>query len=242
MNTQTQLSSQIADYLKKPHVPFVTGFLDAAEQRRIILLLAKSGRAYRFDGGYPQAERALLCLAPQGEPAEWTVAPLAALVFKNPGAEHRHVLGALMHCGVRRDTIGDIAFIDGRIQVVVLERVAPFLKENFTRLCGQPVQAEILSGDAIIPYVPETEAMSTTAASERLDSVIACTFGMSRQGAQDALRRDEVLLNHETVSKPTRAVRVGDTISVRRKGKIRITQIGEKTKKGRVRVDYERYK
>ena len=86
-----------------------TGFLSDREQA---LAAAAMNRAQcgcgRFWGGWPGAERRVLCLEP---PGAWASEPVAALRIAAKGEPlpgHRDLLGAMLGLGIERVCVGDI--------------------------------------------------------------------------------------------------------------------------------------
>ena len=86
-----------------------TGFLSDREQA---LAAAAMNRAQcgcgRFWGGWPGAERRVLCLEP---PGAWAPEPVAALRIAAKGEPlpgHRDLLGAMLGLGIERVCVGDI--------------------------------------------------------------------------------------------------------------------------------------
>ena len=80
-----------------------------------------------------------------------------------------------------------------------------------------------------------------TVASLRLDSVVASGFRIGRSLAAQYIAAGKASLDGLPVEKPDRPVPEGAKISVRGLGKIRLTQVGGKTKKDRISVVIHRY-
>ena len=90
-------------------IPRYTGFLSDREQ---VLAEASCHRAafaaFRFWGGYPEAERRVLCLEP---PQTWQEEPVVFLKMTAQGDDlpgHRDYLGAILGLGLDRACVGDI--------------------------------------------------------------------------------------------------------------------------------------
>ena len=66
-------------------------------------------------------------------------------------------------------------------------------------------------------------------------------FGVSRTLAAELIREGAVTLNYSICEKVDATVKEGDTLSVRGKGKGRISQIGGRSRKDRLFVEAELY-
>ena len=114
-----------------------TGFLSDREQA---LAAAATNRAQcgcgRFWGGWPGAERRVLCLEP---PGAWAPEPVAALRIAAKGEPlpgHRDLLGAMLGLGIERVCVGDIlpdAQDPAVFYAFVLEEKADFLAAELTQ-------------------------------------------------------------------------------------------------------------
>lgn len=240
MNNKDYLAARIGEHLRKNYEPFYTDFLDERTQAVLLDRLKASGEPYAFWGGFPDAQRKMLCIYPEYAQPEW---PLAAIAFSGwAGLEHRHVLGNLMALGVERETIGDIFISEQDVQIMIPERLADFFKTNLTRINTRSVKIELRRGEAILAYTPEYKNGAATASSNRLDAVAAAVFHLSRSAAVQALQSGLLLYNHNVPSKLTAAVSPGDTLSMRAKGKVKIDSADETTKKGRLKILYKEYK
>ena len=91
-----------------------SGFLSDREQQLAQAALNRADvpeEECRFDGGWPGAERKVLCLEPQDS---YPASPLCCVRLccrTQPGAalpEHRDYLGSLMGLALRREALGDI--------------------------------------------------------------------------------------------------------------------------------------
>ncbi len=232
----------IQDKLDNPFINYSSNFLDEKEQALLLPILKKSKRKYRFEGGYPEALRKILIIESENNNYPITP-PISSLLFKKPTElTHRNVLGTLMSLGVNRDTIGDISIWDDMVQVIILDRLSEYFKMNFNYINNFPIEPELLSYNEIIPYSFEFELETTTASSNRLDAIIASIFKTSRKKAIEFVRQGLVLYNHLPLKKFTNPASIGDTLSMKGRGKVKITSFGSNTKKGRIRINFKRYR
>lgn len=254
---QRVLLSHLYDLMLRSHdrnLLTVSDFLTERDRRAAEAMLTACGcRNALFYGGYPEAERTAALFLPEylseeQITAEPSLAELAFLELKVNRFEasaadlsHRDVLGALMGLGIERDVIGDIVSYGDRAVIVVREKAVPFLTEHLTKVGRYKVDVTVFERYAITPTVDYIEG-SDTVASMRLDAVAAAVFSLSRSDASAAIGGGLVLLNGAPVTKADRAVGEGDKISMRGKGKVVIDRIDGRSKKGRLRFRFRKYK
>ena len=235
--------NDIQDKLKNPYLTYFSNFYDEKEQALLKPILNKSKRIYKFDGGYPEAQRKMLILYSEFDDKEFVEPPMSALVFKKPcELTHRNVLGTILSLGVNRDTIGDITIFDDFVQIIIQKHLGEYFLSNFRYINNHRVEPDLFEYHDIIPYSFKFDLETCTASSNRLDAVIASIFKTSRKKAIEFIKQGLILHNHLPLKKYTSPVEVNDTLSMRGKGKVKITSFGSKTKKGRIRINYKKYK
>ena len=159
--------------------------------------------------------------------------------FGSPG--HRDYLGAILGLGIERDRIGDILLFDDYAYVFCLSTVASAITQNLDKVGRTSVKAEIIAlSDVPVPE-RRVKNISFTVKSLRLDAVTGDMFGISRTTAAELIRIGAVSLNYSVCEKPDAPVKEGDILSVRGKGKGRISEIGGRSKKDRLFVSAEIY-
>ncbi len=242
-------------------IPATLPFLTPGEQRAAERQLRAMGlwqSAYLF-GGYAGAERRSLFLLPeyltaclsappmecepeevQGLLQEELRASLAAIRISGSGFRtltHRDYLGAILHLGLERDALGDLAVQNDREAVLFCApTVAAFLMETLDRVANDGVRC--------IPYTPDQgftdgrryQPMSVTVASLRLDCVVAALCDLSREAAQSAVRTGLVEVDFEEENRPDLSLTPPVTLSVRGKGRFLLRRLHGETRKGRLRL------
>lgn len=198
-------------------------------------------------GGYEDAERQMLVYLPDYLEESYLQeegAPLVCLratYYEGDSLSHRDFLGALMGCGIARETIGDICVGKGSTDFFVTEEIAPYILQNFQSAGRTKCKLkQIPISQASIPD-PETRQIKDTLSSLRLDSVISTGFRISRGLASQHIIAGRAAIDGLPCEKPDKAVSEGAKISVRSLGKIKLTAINGQTKKGRISVLIHRY-
>jgi RNA-binding protein YlmH len=234
------LLAHIQDMVRRNAFRSFTSFLDMRQYTMLREQLREG--TYRFYGGYPEAERGLLCIHEPDFPPEDAEFPLTCLTFtfrETDRLTHRDVLGSLMAQQVERDTVGDILVQTGKIQCFVTGAAAAVGRqiEKIGRVGVKVTDTLPYSGD----YTRETREISGTVAAPRLDAVLRTALNIGRNAAAELVRSGQVTLNYLEIRETDRQLIQGDVFSVRGYGKFRISEISGPTKKGRLHMTIEKF-
>ena len=230
-------------------VPTHTGFLSPAEQAvsADLLMAAAPGQGVLF-GGYDGAERKLWAFLPDWlEEETWRAGedcPAAALSVAVPpmaGLTHRDYLGSLMGLGLTREKIGDILLTDHGAQVLVLRETLPILLAQWEKAGRYPVTLTPIPLSDLTPAPGEVRHVRSTAASLRLDAVLAAGFSIPRSRAAELIRAGRVMVDHRPAEKADRPVEAGAVLTCRGLGKCVLTAAGGTSKRGRIILEFDRY-
>lgn len=230
----------------RKNIPAHTGFLSPRELQLAQFLFGNEPGLYRF-GGYEEAERKMYVYLPdyldecalmdEDSPAVC----LRAVFFKDERPTHRDFLGALMGCGISRESVGDILVGENSCDFFVTEEIAPYILQNFENAGRVSLKVSQISlQDVALPEQKFSE-IKDTVASLRLDSILSAGFRISRGTAGEHIAAGKAAIDGLPCEKPDKTIPEGAKISVRGLGKIRLTQIGHTTKKGRISVTIHRY-
>jgi RNA-binding protein YlmH len=233
--------------VEKTHQPVHTRFLDPLQQRMTKELLRKSfGIGCIWCGGYEDAERCVAIFFQEGNSDLEIRSPVSLLrVAWNKRYyrfSHRDVLGALMSLGLIRENIGDILVDEDGAFIFVLDEIVDFLLLHLLSIGKASVKVEKLAIEDFIPPVPKTKELRTTVPSLRLDAIVAAAYGISRSKALPLIQGGYVRVNWDEVLKPDKILQEGDVISVKKKGRAKIRQVGDFAKKGRIAITIILYK
>ena len=226
-------------------IPAATNFLSKREQMLVCEVLR--GAPIRFFGGLSTAEREISCYLPDYLDEDWLtgedgpVAAVRAAFFERDSLSHRDFLGALMGCGVKRETIGDIYVAEGRCDFLVTREVLPYLLQNFLSAGRTKLHVErIVVPDVSVPE-QKVRQIRDTVPSLRLDGIVSSGFSISRGKAAEYISAGKCELNYAPCVKGDKQAAEGDVITVRGLGKIRLDAVGGNTKKGRICVEITRF-
>lgn len=153
---------------------------------------------------------------------------------------HRDFLGAILNLGIERDTLGDIVIIDNVGYIFALESIAPYIAEGLLKVKRTDVCAKIVT-ELPAGELYRTEQRTVQISSERLDSVIARVFSLSREDAQMLFKKRLVFADGREIDSTSYTPKKNEKISVRGHG--RFIYLGTKSlsKKGKLNVSVEIY-
>lgn len=217
-------------------------FLTAAERALAVHQARESGVLAAFDGGWDEAERMQVCFYPEDAEAEFSAVWLRvdwAVRFSR--LDHRDLLGSLMALGLDRSLFGDLLMQEGCAYLYALPEAARQLPQSWTEAGYTPIHVcEVAEAPMIAP--PQGKMMRDTVASLRMDCVLASGMAISRAKAAEMIRQGVVQRNHMEEERTDVQLAEGDLLSVRGFGRIRLTEVGGKTRKDRVAVALEVFK
>ncbi len=225
-------------------IPRYSSFLSDREQVLAKAALSKAGcGCWHFEGGYPDAERQIAAIEPEGS---WTDSPLTCRAA--PGAAlpaHKDYLGSLMGLALRREALGDIVLPEGEPGTAYVFALAPAARLICEELC-QVGRAEVSCApqplDQLPGLAPGERVLRTTAVSSlRLDAVLAAMLHCSRGDAAALIEAGRVEINHLPTENVHAPVYEGDIFTVRGRGRFALTALPGKTRKDRQIVAFFQY-
>lgn len=200
---------------------------------------------YETFGGYELSERQMIAFIPDALCYAWDY-PIACLKitpankkFAEP-LSHRDVLGSLMNLGIERSKLGDILVKEDEIYVFCQEKIAAYLMDGLTRIRHTVVKCESVQPGAF-SFEPKKELAEGIIASNRLDNVVACVCKTSRSQASQWIKGGKVFLDNRQVLQVSMECNPQTLISVRSVGRFRFLDSQGETRKGRLKIQYEKY-
>lgn len=219
------------------------GFLTPVEVELVRRNLLRSTVRTVFFGGYPEAERKLLVALPdylEEDAAEELISVIEITGREIAELKHPDFLGSILGLGIKREKIGDIVISDDKCLVFVVENIAEYIVENLDKVGRKGVTlAKVALGEVEVPQ-KKVEVINATVAGLRLDSIIAAALRTSRSVALSVISEGRVFLNWTQQDSPSSKVKPGDVFSVRGKGRFRLSENINETKKGRLSVHIEK--
>ncbi len=232
-------------HAEQRQIPAATCFLSEREQAMTQQLLR--GMQVIFFGGFEGAERKVCCWLPEYLEEDWLYgddSPIAAVraeFYEAGKLSHRDVLGALMGCGIERETVGDILMGENSCDFFVTQKMLPYVLQNLDKAGRSHLSLRQISLNEVRVPQENLKQIKSTVSSPRLDAVVGTGFGLSRAKAAALIESGRVELDHLPCIKPDKTVQAGCVISARGLGKIRLEEQTGTTKKGRTGVVISRF-
>ena len=220
-----------------------TGFFSPREQEMAQYLFGNA-EGLHFWGGFPDAQRKMLIYLPdylEEIPEDGPIICLQASFYAGDSLSHRDFLGALMGFGIDRSCVGDICVEEGVCHFFVSEEIAPHLLREFDKAGRTALRLSTIPLSQFSPPAEKTEILSDTVPSLRLDCIVSSGFRISRSLADSYILAGKAAIEGLPCEKPDRAVSQGATISIRGLGKIRLMEIGNRSKKDRIFIKIEKF-
>ncbi|MBR1534181.1 MAG: hypothetical protein IJ639_07440 [Ruminococcus sp.] len=218
--------------------PRFLGFLNEHELSYLRANISPK-RDVSYFGGYPDAVRVML-----GAAADEYSFPIVALEFSYKpefDLRHRDFLGSLMALGLRRETIGDILCEKGRAVAFVRDDIADFILSQVDKI-GR-VGVKIAYADLTdLPVPDDTEELSFTLSSLRLDAFVAAVTNLSRDKAARLIKSELVMIDHVISTDVSKPLSVGATVTIRKYGKYVLSEDAGLTRKGRLRISVKHFR
>lgn len=220
-----------------------TAFLTPAERMELQNTPSLRGTAVAYSGGGTECERTCAFFLPfyltaeELDPSEYIGAVHFRSFFGEPG--HRDYLGALLALGVRREWVGDIRIRGAEAWVFCLPSVVKTLAElDRARALYRPRRGDRSRGrTGGRGKDRDRELHGAEPPARRRDRG---AFPCLRTTAAELIRLGSVSLNYVPCLHTDAAIRDGDVISVRGKGKGTVTDTGGRSRKDRIFVTAER--
>ncbi len=242
------LGSHILDKCEqvlKYHKTQSTDFLNPYQREiaeKIIEQIAEIN--YKKEGGYSAAERKRIVIFPEYLFPDLVEKQIKVYQLDGNFAfqklTHRDFLGALMGLGLQRKVIGDILVHSDFAQIIVAVEVQDIIELKLKKVHQIPVDVKKINEDDIVKPTRHEKEILTTVASMRLDSVASSGFGDSRSKMSRDIENEKVKLNWKIESDPAAEVEIGDLISVRGRGRVKVESNRGISNKGRIKLTLKR--
>lgn len=228
--------------LKQDSMRF-SSFLNEQERALAEPIVKKSKVPYKFYGGFPDAQRVMLGIFPEGFEMLDEYFPIATFTVSYPESftlSHRDFLGTIMAQQIKRETIGDILIDNGKAQIFADERIEKVIATQIDKVGGVGVTVQ-RGIDSLIALTQKFKAIRGSLASLRLDASVSLVTSLSREKATRLIKSQAVLLNYIEKTSGTVTLKEGDILTVRGYGKFRLTTVGNQTRKGRISVVFDAF-
>lgn len=224
------------------YAPVLTNFLDPRGQYILEVIVGSFPEmTVHFNGGL-QAERCRAVIAPEYYVPDEADFELSLIEIDYPEKfvtlEHRHILGTLMSLGIEREQVGDI-IVGERTQFVLTNQLESYIMMELTKIKGATVKLNVVPLQDMVQSKAYWQTTDATVSALRLDVVLKEMVRKSRGIAKELIQRKRVKVNHTVIEAVDYQLEQGDLLSIQGFGRARITAIGDRTKKDKLRITYQ---
>ncbi len=213
-------------------------FLDPFEKNVIENIANKNNMDIKFIGANENAERKIFVVNNYDYEIDQSNY-IRVLTIDNDSLKHRDVLGALISKGIDREDIGDIV-VGEKIEFVVLEKDAAFIKYNITKIKNVGVNIEFKKDNKLSNKVYDYEEFTNFVSSLRIDNIISTILHLSRNNAKNLIKKRLVKVDFVTVDDPSKDIDEKSLISIRGYGRFVFDEIIGNSKKGNYHIRYKK--
>ncbi len=221
--------------------PILTGFLNPRQQYIANAIVnGDDSVSLKLFGGFTSAEMKRGLIYPSYfEPADKDFNIVAYSIdypVKFAELTHGSVLGSILGSGINRDILGDIISDGTNWQFVCEQEMASYVQTQVVKIGRVKVKLIPIDLDKLVVPIDDSEEVTTTVASLRIDALVSEGFHISRHHAKHLIETGLIRLNWEEIDRPDVEAGQADIISVRGFGRIVIKEIAGKTKKDKIRI------
>ncbi len=249
----------LTDLSERHNLVKYTNFLEALQSSLAVSVLNRLGASYMLWGGYPEAERKILAVFPDGYADEndlYGDFPITALSFSFRTAahlSHRDFLGSFMSKRISRELTGDIIVNEGTALAFVSKTAGTVIINECVKIGSEGVKISLCEEPAAARENNFIE-INGTVPSLRIDCIISLALKVSREKSAGFIKSNLVSVRYANINtgkydfsgsgnelSPSKTLSEGDVFSVRGKGKFILYSVGNKTKKDRFHVIIKKY-
>lgn len=202
-----------------------------------------------FGGNGEDSERNILIFYPDKFSVDMVeknyskiVSVIKIILPKNLQYAHKIYLSAIMKLGIKREKIGDILLRENGADIIVLNEIVDFLKNNLCELTRfKSAKFDIIDIEELEYKPKEFEQISIIVSSMRLDNFVSELARCSRSRAIEILNEQRVFVNYNLETKFSKKIDIGDVITIRGKGKFIVEEINRKTRSDKNVIDMKKY-
>lgn len=249
----SKLLDKIEQSNKRNSVEY-TEFLNLNQRQLLEKIITKLRiNNYIATGGYNNAERTAIIIYPDKLIELFTndnfsfdtIFGVIRIVLPNELKGmyfHRDYLGAIIKIGLKREKVGDIITCKDGADIIVLKEAEKYIVEGLKQLKRfNKAEFQQVTLNELNVEEPKTKILNVIIPSMRLDSILSEALRTSRAKASEIIKEERVFINHELVTKGAKELKNEDIITVRGKGRFKVGNIINTTKKGNIIIEVTKF-
>ena len=226
------------------YAPVLTAFVNPHQEQILRVLAGTYELGCVSSGEYIQTEFVRVLLYPDYFSPTLSDFEMALLEIHYPSRfeklTHSKILGTIINqLGIDRKLFGDILVDEKRAQIFVNRDFIPLFQDGIRKIGRLPVSLEERPfTDRILSKIDYRER-EILVSSFRLDALLSSALKLSRNQASQLIEKKSVQVNYHLVEKSDYQVAVGDLISVRKFGRLKIVKDNGQTKKNKIKLSIQ---
>ena len=226
------------------YTPVLTAFVNPHQEHILRVLDGTYGLGCVSSGEYIYTEYVRVLLYPDYFSPTLSDFEMALLEIRYPSRfeqlTHGKILGTIINqLGIDRKLFGDILVDEKRAQIFVNRDFIPLFQDGIRKIGRLPVSLEERPfTDRIISKIDFRER-EILVSSFRLDALLSSALKLSRKQASQLIEKKSVQVNYHLVEKSDYQVAVGDLISVRKFGRLKVVKDNGQTKKDKIKLSIQ---
>lgn len=221
-----------------------TNFLDINEFKISVELLNKYKIKYKVFSLDDMLEKKCVALLPDyNEEYDFScVSCIKVLTNKNLKLFHKDYMGSIYNIGITEDMIGDIIVFENYAYIFLMSKVLEFILLNYTQVGNSKINIEVMDINKLEDIIHNFEDMNIIVPSNRIDTVLAHVYKLSRSEVESKISKNELYINSKCITSKTYALKENDIVSFRKCGKFKYIDIIKKTKNDNLVINIKIYK
>ncbi|KXT82931.1 RNA-binding protein [Streptococcus oralis] len=226
------------------YAPVLTPFINPHQEQILRVLAGTYGLACQSSGDFLPTESVRVLLYPDYFEPEISDFEMTLLEICYPSKfeqlSHGKILGTIINqLGIDRKLFGDILVDEKRAQIFVNRDFIPLFQDGIRKIGRLPVSLEERPfTDRILSKIDYRER-EILISSFRLDALLSSALKLSRNQASQLIEKKSVQINYHLVEKSDYQLAVGDLISVRKFGRLKIVKDNGQTKKNKIKLSIQ---
>ena len=226
------------------YAPVLTAFVNPHQEQILRVLAGTYELGCVSSGEYIQTEFVRVLLYPDYFSPTLSDFEMALLEIHYPSRfeklTHSKILGTIINqLGIDRKLFGDILVDEKRAQIFVNRDFIPLFQDGIRKIGRLPVSLEERPfTDRIISKIDFRER-EILVSSFRLDALLSSALKLSRNQTSQLIEKKSVQVNYHLVEKSDYQVAVGDLISVRKFGRLKVVKDNGQTKKDKIKLSIQ---
>jgi len=221
-----------------------TNFLDLNEFKISIDLLNKSKIEYKIFSLNDVIEKRCIAILPEyTEDYNFScVSCIKVTPNNNFKLLHKDYMGSIYNMGITEDMIGDIIVFEDYAYIFLMNTVLEFILLNYTKVGNSKIAIDVMDINNLEEIIHNFENINIIVPSNRIDTVLAHVYKLSRSEAESKIFKKELYINSKCVTSKTYILKENDIVSFRKCGKFKYNNIIKTTKSDNLVISITMYK